>query len=174
MPAKRHSSLIPLSREHHLGLLLAFRLTHGLPRTRKPSDSPQEQAEDTIRFFHDNLTAHFRAEEEALFPSIRACVPHAATLLDTLIAEHSEMRAQVANLAQASPDEATLQTELKAFGDLFERHIRCEERELFPLYEAHIPEAEAARLGAAITRLTAREGRPASPPPSLTAHTQTG
>lgn len=72
------------------------------------------------------------------------------------------------------PHKATLQTELKAFGDLFERHIRCEERELFPFYEAHIPEAEAARLGAAITRLTAREGRPASPPPSLTAHTQTG
>lgn len=123
---------------------------------------------------HPNLVAHFRAEEEALFPAIRTYLPQASALLDTLSTEHVEVRAQIEHLAQASPDEATLQTELKAFGDLFERHIRCEERELFPFYEAHIPEAEAARLGAAITRLTAREGRPASPPPSLTAHTQTG
>jgi len=156
MPAKRHPSLIPLSHDHHHGLVLAFRLREGLPRNRKPSDSPQEQAADTIRFFHDSLVAHFRAEEEALFPAIRACVSHAATMLDTLTAEHSEIRAQVENLAQASPDEATLQTKLKAFGDLLERHIRREERELFPLYEAHISEAEVARIGAEIARITNR------------------
>ena len=158
MPAKRHPSLIPLSHDHHHGLVLAFRLREGLPRNRKPSDSPQEQAEDAIRFFHDNLVAHFRAEEEVLFPAIRACLPLAATMLDTLIAEHGEIRAQVENLVQASPDEATLQTKLKAFGDLLERHIRREERELFPLYEAHISEAEAVRIGKDIARITSREG----------------
>ncbi len=62
--AKRHPSLVPLSREHHVALLLAFRLRQGLPRTQKPTDSPQEQAEDTIRFFHNNLATHFRAEQE--------------------------------------------------------------------------------------------------------------
>src|SRR5712691_9046661 len=98
MPAKRHPSLIPLSHDHHHGLVLAFRLREGLPRNWKPSDSSQEQAEDTICFFHDNLVAHFRAEEEALFPAIRACVPHAATMLDVLTTEHAEMRAQVERL----------------------------------------------------------------------------
>jgi hemerythrin-like domain-containing protein len=156
VPAKRHPSLIPLSHDHHHGLVLAFRLRDGLPRNRKPSDSPQEQAEDTVRFFHDNLVAHFRAEEEALFPAIRTCVPHAATMLNTLTAEHSEMRTQVANLAHALADEVSLQTKLKAFGDVLERHIRREERELFPLYEANIPEAEATRIGGEIARLTGR------------------
>ena len=153
MPAKRHPSLIPLSHDHHHGLVLAFRLREGLPPNRKPADSSREQAEDTVRFFHDNLVAHFRAEEEVLFPAICSCVPHAATLLDTLTAEHGEMRKQVENLAQASPDEAPLLTKLKAFGDLLERHIRREERELFPLYEAHIPEAEATRVGKDIARI---------------------
>jgi hemerythrin-like domain-containing protein len=154
MPAKRHPSLIPLSHDHHHGLVLAFRLREGLPRNRKPSDSPQEQVEDTVRFFHDDLVAHFRAEEEVLFPAIRVCVPRATTILDALTAEHSEMRAQVENLAHASPNEAPLPTRLRAFGDLLERHIRREERELFPLYEAHIPEDEAARIGKDIARIT--------------------
>ncbi len=156
MPTKRHPSLIPLSHDHHHGLVLAFRLREGLPRSRKPADSLQEQAEDAVRFFHDSLVAHFRAEEEALFPAIRTCVPHAVTMLDTLSAEHSEMRTQVANLAQALSDEVSLQTELKAFADLLERHIRREERELFPLYEANIPEAEATRIGGEIAHLTGR------------------
>lgn len=156
MPAKRHPSLIPLSHDHHHGLVLTFRLREGLPRSRKPSDSLQEQAEDAVRFFHDNLAAHFRAEEEVLFPAIYACVPHAATMLDTLTAEHSEMRTQVANLAHAFSDEVSLQMKLKAFGDVLERHIRREERELFPLYEANIPEVEATRIGAEIARLTGR------------------
>jgi hemerythrin-like domain-containing protein len=156
MPAKRHPSLIPLSHDHHHGLVLAFRLREGLPRNRKPSDSPREQAEDTARFFHNNLTTHFRAEEQALFPAIRTWLPQTGILLDTLITEHAEMKALVGQLAQAMSDETSLPALLTAFGDLLERHIRREERELFPLYEAHIPEAEAARLGPEIARLTGR------------------
>ena len=59
------------SHDHHHGLVLAFRLREGLPRHRQPADNPQRQAEDATRFFHDNLVAHFRAEEEVLFPVIR-------------------------------------------------------------------------------------------------------
>jgi hemerythrin-like domain-containing protein len=154
MPAKRHPSLIPLSHDHHHGLVLAFRLREGLPRNRKPSDSPQEQADETVRFFHDNLAAHFRAEEEALCPAIRTCAPQAKTLLDTLSAEHVEMRTHVERLAQTPGNEADLPPLLKTFGDLLERHIRREERELFPLYEANIAEAEAVRIGAEIIRLS--------------------
>jgi hemerythrin-like domain-containing protein len=156
MPAKRHPSLTPLSREHHFGLLLAFRLCRGLPPTRKPSDSPQEQAADTVRFFHDNLAAHFRAEEEVLFPAIRTAIPQAISLLDLLISEHREVQTQVQQLAQASGDDTILPTQLKTFGELLEHHIRREERELFPLYEACMPEAEAARLGEDIARLLAK------------------
>ncbi len=32
-------------------------------------------------------------------------------------------------------------------GDLLERHIRKEERELFPLFEAHVDEAQAEAMG---------------------------
>ncbi len=156
--AKRHPSLVPLSREHHLALLLAFRLRHGLPRTQKPTDSPQEQAGDTVRFFHSKLATHFRAEEEALFPLIHKTLPQAESLLNTLIAEHAEMRTQAQALEQTASDTAVLTTQLKAFGDLLERHVRSEERELFPLFEASLPEDEAEQLKDTIAQLIG-EGR---------------
>ena len=147
---KRHPSLIPLSREHHHGLLLAFRIKHGLPKTRQPHDSPQEQAVDTVRFFRESLVPHFAAEADILFPAIRAMQPQASALLDQLIQEHTALRELVNDINQQPPDGPQLTELLGSFGTLLERHIRCEERELFPMYEAHVSEAEAARIERAI------------------------
>ena len=147
---KRHPSLVPLSREHHHGLLLAFRLKHGLPKTRQPHDSPQEQAADTVQFFGKSLTLHFAAEADILFPAIRAMQPQASALLDRLIQEHATMRELVAHIDRQDPAGPQLTELLASFGTLLERHIRCEERELFPMYEAHVSEAEAARIEHAI------------------------
>ena len=154
--AKRHPSLVPLSREHHVALLLAFRLVHGLPPSRQADDSPQAQVQDTVRFFQTKLTTHFRAEEQALFPFIRKTQPHATPLLDTLLAEHADMRARVQALEQAAP--AGLPAQLTAFGQLLERHVRSEERELFPACEARLTADEADRLHAAIAGFVG-EGR---------------
>ncbi len=150
---KRHPSLVPLSREHHHGLLLAFRLKHGLPKTRQPHDSPQEQAVDTVRFFRESLIPHFAAEADILFPAIRAIQPQASTLLDQLIQEHATMRELVNDIDQQLPDGPQLTELLASFGALLERHIRSEERELFPMYEAHVSEAEATRIEHAIFHL---------------------
>ena len=147
---KRHPSLVPLSREHHHGLLLAFRLKHGLPKTRQPHDSPQEQAADTVRFFGKSLTPHFAAEADILFPAIRSMQPQASALLDQLLQEHMAMRELVAHIDQQGPAGPQLTELLTSFGTLLERHIRCEERELFPVYETHVSEAEAARIERAI------------------------
>ena len=147
---KRHPSLVPLSREHHHGLLLAFRLKHGLPKTRQPHDSPQAQAVDTVRFFRESLTPHFAAEADILFPAIRAIQPQASALLDQLLQEHMAMRELVAHIDRQDPAGSQLAELLASFGTLLERHIRCEERELFPVYEAHVSEAEAARIERAI------------------------
>ena len=154
--AKRHPSLVPLSREHHVALLLAFRLVHGLPLSRQADDSPQAQTQDTVRFFQTKLVTHFRAEEQALFPLIRKTQPHAIPLIDTLLAEHADMRARVQALEQADP--ADLPAQLTAFGQLLERHVRSEERELFPLCEARLTADEAERLRAAIVGFVG-EGR---------------
>ena len=42
-------------------------------------------------------------------------------------------------------------------GDLLERHIRKEERELFPLFEQHVEGGSAANAGEEIKRILASE-----------------
>ena len=150
---KRHPSLVPLSREHHHGLLLAFRIKHGLPKTRRPHDSPQEQAADAVRFFRESLTPHFAAEADILFPAIRAMRPQTSPLLDQLMQEHTALRELVHHIDQQPPAGPQLTALLAAFGTLLERHIRREERELFPVYEAHVSEAEAARIERALFQM---------------------
>ncbi len=41
---------------------------------------------------------------------------------------------------------------------LLERHIRKEERELFPLFEAHVDAAQAEPIGAKLKELLNRQG----------------
>jgi hemerythrin-like domain-containing protein len=44
--------------------------------------------------------------------------------------------------------------------DLLERHIRKEERELFPLFEAHFDEAAAERIGVELKRILGESNAP--------------
>lgn len=150
----RHASLIPLSRDHHHGLALALRCRKQALGRIKPLglQGLKERAEEFRNFFARNLTAHFQAEEEALFPWMRAAVADSHPLLDDLLRDHEQLRAFAAELGEGK-DLAKI---LFDAGDLLERHIRREERELFPLFEKHVGASDGARLKAEIERILAR------------------
>jgi iron-sulfur cluster repair protein YtfE (RIC family) len=139
---RRHESLIPLSREHHDGLLLAWRIRIGDLAAREPA----LKMSHAVAFFESRLIAHFRAEEEQLFPAIRASLGADATLIDELIGEHRELARTAAALKAG--DEA----ELKPWCDLLERHIRAEERRLFPMIEQRTDPATLDALGPEIRK----------------------
>ncbi len=106
-----------------------------------PASTPQSRAAETLAFFDRDLTPHFRAEEDVLFPFLRTrpSTDGARTaLLDALIAEHRRLEALRERVASATGDDA-LAPALTAFADLLETHVRREERELFE----HFPEAVA-------------------------------
>lgn len=126
--ARRHHTLIPLSREHHDGLLLAWRLRTGDLSSREPS----LKARHAAAFFESRLVAHFDAEERVLFPAVRGALGENASLLDELIAEHRTMATQASKLRGGATNQVA------PFCDLLERHIRTEERRLFPLIEEHV------------------------------------
>jgi hemerythrin-like domain-containing protein len=141
----RHPSLIALSHDHHHGLALALRCRKQALGRLKPmgAEGLRLRAAEFCEFFKEQLARHFRAEEEVLFPLMRATLPQSASLLDALLAEHRLLREMAGRLAAG----AALSKALFDAGDLLERHIRKEERELFLLYEAHVQEAKALAAG---------------------------
>ena len=79
-PLERHPQLRPLSREHHHGLLLCWRIRRDLVERR---DHGQVLAECRT-VFERELLPHFAVEEEAVFPVLGADDP----LVRRAIAEH--------------------------------------------------------------------------------------
>ena len=148
--AKRHPALIPLSHDHHHGLALALRCRKHALGQLSPGDpaSIEACAAEASRFFNENLTAHFEAEETVLFP-LMAAYEECRELVVQLEGEHREFRKLVVRLA----DPGGPRKSLFDFGDLLEQHIRSEERRLFPAFEALVPAAEAERAGQEIKRL---------------------
>ena len=62
--------------------------------------------------------------------------------------EHVELQ----RLLDASR-ESDQRAQLTAFADLLERHVRWEERDLFPYAELHVDEAALATIGGELERL---------------------
>lgn len=114
---KRHPALVPLSDDHHHGLVQARRL-----RLAAEAGDVDAAARGFAAFFERETLRHFR-EEEQLFP---LAPEEAHPLVERLLAEHAEIRALVEGLPATAAEAAAL----------LERHIRAEERELFPLVEA--------------------------------------
>jgi iron-sulfur cluster repair protein YtfE (RIC family) len=141
----RHPSLIPLSHDHHHGLALSLRCRKQALGQIKPTGTAglRERAKEFLSFYATNLVAHFRAEEEVLFPLLGHAAPASSRIIDELLSDHEQIRQGVAQLENGT-DLAKLLFDL---GDLLERHIRKEERELFPLFEQHVKAAEAVAIG---------------------------
>lgn len=115
-PIKRHKSLVPLSRDHHHGLLLCWKLRQGfkkgieVDRMKKYADWFQERY----------LDPHFAAEENYLFP--------------VLGTEHQKVKKALAEhrrLRRLFRQEQEVEKALSLIEEELDLHIRFEERDLF-------------------------------------------
>ena len=147
----RHPSLVLLSHDHHHGLALALRCRKQSLGQIKPmgAEGLRERAKEFLEFYRANLVAHFKAEEQLLFPLMRATVPGCETMIDELIKNHEQIRQAVQQLEKGTG----LAKLIFDLGDLLERHIRKEERELFPLFKAHVDPAKAELIGQEIKKI---------------------
>ena len=147
----RHPSLVSLSHDHHHGLALALRCRKQALGQMRPmgSEGLKARTKEFQEFFSGHLVQHFRAEEEVLFPLLILFEPESRPMIDELQLEHARIRSV----------ELQLQTEhglgklIFDLGDLLERHIRKEERELFPLFEQKVPAEEARIAGEKIQEI---------------------
>lgn len=137
----RHPALIPLSHDHHHGLALALRCRKQALGQVKPMgpDGLRERAREVLGFYSRNLVPHFRAEEEILFPLLRSAAPESVKLIEELTAQHDEIHRAIPSLESGR----ALAKGIFDLSDLLERHIRKEERELFPLFERYVTATQA-------------------------------
>jgi hemerythrin-like domain-containing protein len=147
----RHTSLVPLSQDHHHGLALALRCRKQSLGQIKPlgAEGLRERAKEFLDFYVSNLVPHFRAEEEVLFPLLSSTVPGSKEMIDELVRHHAQIRQAIPQL-EGGTGLAKLIFDL---GDLLERHIRKEERELFPLFEQHVESEKGESAGVEIKRI---------------------
>lgn len=123
---KRSPGLRTLSSEHHTALVLARRAA----RAATGGDWTTTWNE-VAHYFVAELEPHFRLEEELLLPAL---VQTGETLLvERTLAEHVQLRSLVYDRPR---DAATL----LAFAELLQAHVRFEERELFVIAQARLPE----------------------------------
>jgi hemerythrin-like domain-containing protein len=147
---KRSPELTPLSHDHHQTLFAALKL--------KRWDDQAAASQDFLDFWRVQCAEHFRIEEDILLPGWLAGDDRADVQLATrVLKEHLEVRTLVRKLE----GEATAADDLKQLGELLERHVRFEERELFPAIESGLDADALKALGAELARAdtAAAEGR---------------
>ena len=145
MPQQRDPSLIPLSHDHHRGLVRVFEIRQSL----RLGEGLANEALATCQFCDRDLMPHFRAEEHVLIPVLRETGAVGEAALQRLLDEHRSLERLVSELASSTDS-------LLPFADLLERHIRTEEREIFAAYQAHVPVERRSEVALEVRRILNR------------------
>lgn len=131
--------MAPLSRDHHLALVIAYELTHAEPRTAKAA------AARFVRLLAEHELAHFAREEAVLLPAVPEAEPGPA-LTRRVLEDHEYLRSAMRRL-QSSPELSSVEL-LRDLGLRLRAHVMMEERELFPYVEQSLDAAALKDLGA--------------------------
>lgn len=139
---RRHSSLIPLSQDHHHGLVLAQLIKKGAPLYKQLPKTLSEKVKYTQNFYKDDLTYHFYEEENILYPVLKKKDKEIDKIFSEIFEEHKRIIELIKSLPSAEKQEDILDE----LGYLLESHIRKEERNLFPKIQSIFSDEELDEL----------------------------
>ena len=128
---KRHEALVQLSRDHHFGLLLCWKLKEGLKR----EISVERMSKYIGLFYLKNLKPHFAEEEETIFKVLGEEHP----LIQEAISQHRIFKKMI-------EDGLETPAQIEEFRALLELHIRTEERQIFPEIEKQATDEQLAAI----------------------------
>lgn len=138
-PLKRHPALIPVSRDHHRGLLLCWKIRTGFRKL-----VPENRIAAYVKYFFEHqLGPHFRLEEQEIFTFL----PDLDPLRVEAENQHKELYRIVADLSSLETNTHGL---LTTFEQALEKHIRFEERKLFMHIQEQLNETELTALGSRV------------------------
>ncbi len=161
---RRSRQLKPLSSEHHHSLLVAFQLKQALAGHAESAGAPRDLPGLVAllrRFDGQIFRTHVKTEEDVLGAYL---TPED---FRRLRAEHEQLLGLVDDAGSGNP--ADQRAALAGFAELLEKHVRWEEREVFPYAEGHVDADTLASIGGERERrlvLARTEARKATPRPS--------
>lgn len=129
---KRNENLIPLSRDHHFGLLCSWKIREGV----KKGIAHDRILKFLNSFWDGHLGAHFALEDEALPPIFDN------GLYDCMANEHKVLKNLVKCINESDSTDLLLD-----FEQALQSHIRFEERVIFPYYEENLSADKLRELG---------------------------
>ncbi|HCY74748.1 MAG TPA: hypothetical protein DHV28_02420 [Ignavibacteriales bacterium] len=139
---KRHKALIPLSHDHHHGLLLAQLIKKNAPDYKGLPKDLNGKIKYTIDIYNSSLKQHFDDEEKILFPVIMGKNKLLENLIYEIINEHRLLEKFIAELT-STKNQVEL---LDKIGKILDEHIRKEERDLFPKAQEVLTESELSEI----------------------------
>ena len=135
-PIKRDPRLIWLSRDHHDGLLIGWKIRQGIAY----KVATARIVDYVLDAFAAELEPHFAEEEDLIFSRL----DRSDALRARAEEEHAAIREMMAKLKTSEVDAAAV---LLKFADILQAHIRFEERILFPHIEKVIPVQDLDAIG---------------------------
>lgn len=139
---KRDKNLIPLSHDHHHGLILSQILKEDTPPYTGLPSSLEGKKDYAIEFFNKELKKHFKEEEEILLPRCKGKDKLLDEHFDTMLTDHKELNKLFSELKKKTDIKLMDKT-----GRKLGEHIRFEERILFPLIQKVLNEKELELIG---------------------------
>ena len=138
---RRHESLVPLSRFHRSILFLALISKKNAPGIKGYPTTIEGKMDYAISFYEKKLQPHFKLEEEVLFPFIKERDRELDNLVDELISERKRFGLLFTRLKESKKEQV-----LNEVGELLEKHVRKEERQLFQKIQEIIPPGELQKF----------------------------
>ncbi|MCC3215579.1 MULTISPECIES: hemerythrin domain-containing protein [Chryseobacterium] len=139
---KRNENLVPLSRDHHFGLLCSWKIREGVRK-----NIIYDRIKKYINYFwQESLSKHFEIEDTVL-PE-----PENESLQFQMQKEHSEIRKLINTVNQSQNPRL-----LEDFADALSGHIRFEERMYFPHLENHLSDDEMTEIGNKLSLIHQKE-----------------
>jgi hypothetical protein len=140
---KRAPELVPLSWDHHHGLVLARRIA---AEVDGPPDAVGALYSDLLAFWSAGLLPHFRVEGECLLARLLRHLGEGAPEVQRVLDDHLGLAGLVATMRDTD-DLESRRTALRGFGERLFEHIRWEEDVLFQRTQESLDAAEMAALG---------------------------
>lgn len=139
---KRNENLVPLSRDHHFGLLCSWKIREGIKK-----DISYQRIQKYINYYwQENLSKHFEIEDKVL-PETENNSLHIQ-----MEKEHIEIKKLFKSINNSNDKRL-----LEDFAGALRSHIRFEERTYFPHLEENLSDEKMKEIGKHLSEIHQKE-----------------